>query len=257
MHLMIESVKAWAAHPQTAKKPSTTELVARLRGAAQELLNRAHAKQPDAVRELCLFTHSLVCQLTYLGQTDREEVIKVASTFEEWPILYAPDNKDAHAPYEYLQVGTDSFIPRYAGRKIDYQHNLWTQYAVEVLRLLRLCKKPWPLREPCRKFSIPTVISVGRTDSRIYWYDTPDGLFQIPEWCECCRDLPDKLVREEKVIEKFWKPARLAILEYWFANPSAYKNALKRFKKRRVSESLQRGDALDSIKRAMWSLAQK
>ena len=274
---MIESVKAWEAHPKPRETPPTSDLVKRLRTAAQELLTRAHAKQPDAITKLCSFTHNLVYQLNNLGKKHRDNGTRVASTFEEWPILYAPDNRNALDPYKDLKVGTDSFIPRYAGRKIPYDQNLWTQYADAVLRLCRLCKKPWPLRAPCRKWREPTIIKVGTTEIRIYYYHTPDGIFEIPEWCEWCRDLPNKLTRE--TIDKFWKPARMAILEFWAAaefwaaknkgatgsysaphsQPSnVYRDALKQAPRGKHGlESERRNNALNAIKKAMISLAGK
>ena len=92
----------------TPKKPSmqsqTSDLVARLRTNAQELLNRAFAGEPDAIKEFCWFAHNLIRQLTYLSEKKQKEISEIASTYEDWPILYAPDD-DSQGIYEKLGVG--------------------------------------------------------------------------------------------------------------------------------------------------------
>jgi hypothetical protein len=110
----------------------------------------------------------------------------------------------------------------------------------------------------------PCFVNVGKTKVRIYYYDTPNGIFEVPEWCELCGGLPDKL-RPENVAQ-FWQVARLAILVHWArsellesspSSSSAYKVALdtKGIRKGHTDESSRRADVLDAIKRAMVSLA--
>jgi hypothetical protein len=250
-----------SATPKPSAQPSTPDLVARLRKDAQELLNRAFAGQSDAAKEFCWFAHNLIRQLTNLSEKKQPEMSAIASTYEDWPVLYAPDD-DPRAIYEKLRVGTDSFIERYAGRKIN-RDNPWTNLALLVLELMRWCKgqllKVIRNNQPCRKFSL-CFLSVGRTKIRIYYYHTPNGIFEIPEWCELCGRLPNKLRPE--TIDQFWKPARLAILEYWGkdeqAGGSAYRDALRSARAGKCAksdESERRNNALDAIKRAMVSLA--
>ena len=168
--------------------------------------------------------------------------------------------------YTELGVGTDSFIQRRVGRKINRRDNPWTDTALRFLELMRWCKQRLPEiirdNQPCRKMS-PCFVQVGRTKIRIYYYDTPNGIFEVPEWCELCLTCLDKLRPHN--VEQFWNVARLAILENWAAGevsgsePSAYKEALnqKKFRKGHNYESLRRADILDAIKRAIVSLAGK
>lgn len=101
---------------------------------------------------------------------------------------------------------------------------------------------------------------MGTRKVRIHYYDTPNGIFEIPEWCELCPGLPDKLRPEN--VEQFWKPAHLAILEYWgkdeHAGGSAYRDTLRWArpgKHPKSDESERRNNALYAIKRAMISLS--
>jgi len=131
------------AAPKTPSAEPLADLTTRLRGDAQELLNRAFAGQPDVARKFCWFAHNLVRQLTNLSGKKQPEVSAIASTYEDWPVLYAPDDDSARATYERLGVGTDSFIERYPGRKIK-RDNRWTNLALLVLELMRWCKKQLP-----------------------------------------------------------------------------------------------------------------
>jgi hypothetical protein len=259
----LQAIIESATPRKPSARPPTGKLVTRLRKNAQELLNRSLAGQPDAMKEFCRFAHNLIQQLAHLSESKQEEVRKIASTYEEWPILYAPDD-NPRAIYDKLQVATDSFVERYAGRKID-RSNPWTERALLVLGLLQWCKRRLPeiiRNQPCHRI-LRWVIPVGRTKIRIYYYDNPRGVFEVPEWCELCLSLPDKLRPDN--VEQFWEVARLAILEHWVASelfgsgPSAYTEALNRIKFRegRNYESLKRADILDAIKGAMVSLAGK
>jgi hypothetical protein len=256
-------------------RPPTGKLVTRLRKNAQELLTRSLAGQPDAMKEFCRFAHNLTRQLAHLSESKEEEVREIASTYEKWPILYAPDDQRRHqqqlqqprqrqdprAIYDNLHVGTDSLVERYAGRKID-RENHWTNLALLVLEQMRWCKERLPeiiRNQPCRRI-LRWVIRVGKTKIRIYYYDTPGGVFEVPEWCELCPSLPEKL-RLESVAD-FWKPARLALLQYWYENEraggSAYAEALKlAYHGKHGLESERRNNALGAIKGAMASLAGK
>src|SRR5262249_33600540 len=159
----------------------------------------------------CSFAHNLTRQLTNLSKKQRNQISAIASGYEDWPILYAPDDTTSLKLYSELGVGTDSFVQRYAGRKINRCDNPWTDTALLFLGLLRWCKQRLPeiIREnqPCRKMS-PCFAQVGRTQIRIYYYDTPNGIFEVPEWCELCLSLPDKLRPDN--VEQFWNVARLA-----------------------------------------------
>jgi hypothetical protein len=256
-----------SANPQKpSARPPTEKLVRQLRKNARELLNRSLAGQPDAMKEFCRFAHNLTRQLAHLSESTPEQVREIASTYEEWPILYAP-NDDPRAIYDKLQVGSDSFVERYAGRKIDWS-NPWTERALLVLGHLQWCKRRLPeitRNQPYGKI-LRWVLKVGRTKIGINYYDTPSGAFEVPEWCESCPRLADKLRPEN--VNQFWNVARLAILEYWArgellesssSSRSPYKVALdiKGIRKGHTDESSRRADVLDAIKRAMVSLAGK
>jgi len=254
----IQSVTALANPRKPSTQRPTSDVISQLRECAQELLNRAFAGDSDAMKQFCWFAHNLIRQLTHLSQKKRREISEFASTYDDWPILYAPDD-DPRAIYDNLHVGTDSFVERYAGRKIN-RENHWTKLALLVLGLMRWCKERLPeitQNQPCQKVS-PCSLSVGETDIRIYYYDTPNGIFEVPEWCEWCRELPDKLRPEN--VNQFWKPGRLAVLQYWYENQradgSAYADALKSaYPGKHGLDSERRNNALDAIKRAMGSLA--
>jgi hypothetical protein len=212
-------------------RPLTPDLVTKLRKHSQELLNRALAGQPDALNEFCRFAHNLIRQLRNLSKKKQREISAIASAYEEWPILYSPDENDPGAIYKELRVGTESFVERYAGRKID-RENDWTKLALLALEMTRHCKarvSEITRNQPFRQILSPYFASVGKTKMRIYYYDTPSGLFEIPEWCVWCADLPDKLRSEN--VDQFWKPVRFAVLQYWDESErigsSAYSKALK------------------------------
>jgi hypothetical protein len=259
----IQSVTALASPPKLGTERSTSDVITELRKSAHELLNRASAGEPDAMKEFCWFAHNVIRQLTALAEKKQMEIRQIASTYEDWPILYTPDDTTSVQIYKELAVGTDSFVHRYAGRKIDWD-NPWTNRALLVLELMRWCKERLPElirdNQPSRKMS-PCFVEVGRTKIRIYYYDTPNAIFEIPEWCELCPALPDKLRPEN--VDQFWKPARLAILDYWARDElvdrgSAYRDALKLSSPGKHGLcSERRGNALDGIKRAMRSLAGK
>jgi len=254
----IQSVTALANLRKSSTQRLTPDIIAQLRKCAQELLNRAFAGDADAMKEFCWFAHNLIRQLTFLSEKKQKEITKIASTYEDWPILYAPDD-DPRAIYDKLHVGTDSLVERYAGRKID-RENHWTNVALLVLEQMRWCKERLPeitQNQPCWKMSRGS-LSVGKTSIQIYYYDTRNGIFEVPEWCEWCRDLPDKL--RPGNVDEFWRPGRLAVLQYWYENQqtggSAYAEALKlAHRGKHGLESERRNNALGAIKRAMISLA--
>ena len=203
-----------------------------------ELFHRACEGDTEAVSELAVLARNLANELNLLAKHRPVLIREIAKSYDEWPVVLSliDNNKDGEAWYRFFQetlkLGEDSFCCMNRRQKIDLK-NIWNRYVWFALKAMRINKKIVPaLLDRCRSLSpIQRSVSVGRTILRTRFYELPKETVIITEWSALCSNLPDHLSNDDSIIRQFMKPLKLAVLEYWRENPSAYEIAKSQVKR--------------------------
>lgn len=110
----------WNLHEEPPSSPRSQTATADLRkaisGSMMELLHRAHAQQPDAVRSLIDLAKVLTNELRILAKKNPDLVSAFARSESEWPVLLSLNPKTikhAKEHLEELKVGDEAFLQSY------------------------------------------------------------------------------------------------------------------------------------------------
>ena len=252
---------------------SNAELFKALHRDLFELILRADAGDREALEKFVNLVINLTSELNLLARRKTEFVSETARTYENWPVVASlldvnralqKDSEQLHFLKTELKLGADSFISVDRRRLIDFK-NRWHRYVWYVLKAMRINKVLVPvLRENFKnwirfhqvKYRLDKRQLLGR------FYELEKHTVYVSEWANLCVDLPDKLTSDKAAIEQFWKPMKLAILDYWEMkdNEDAKQEAfaeVKSYDHKTATEGNLRDNALKQIKQALKTLAGK